>query len=53
MTYTVQYTRFFEEFGCEDIDSKEFESISEANEFFNQHSDDENIKMFAGNERIR
>ena len=54
MTYKVQYTRFFEEFGCTDIDTREFESLRDAYEFMSElvKQGDKNAKMYAGNDRI-
>lgn len=46
MTYKVQYTRFFEEFGWEDVDTKEFDNLQEANDFYNNNLDDDNIQMW-------
>lgn len=34
MKFVVEFTRYFEEFGCEDFDTKEFETLNEANNFF-------------------
>ena len=54
MKYKVQFTRYFEEFDLYDCDTKEFDNLKEANEFFNSVSDDdENKKLFAGKDRIR
>ena len=53
MTYTVQFTRYFEEFGCEDVDTKEFDTLKEANDFYEEHLNDKNLKLYAGKDRIR
>lgn len=50
---TVQYTRYFEEFGMNDIDIAEFDNINDANAFYNKHiTTDPTVKMFIGKDRI-
>lgn len=34
MKVVVEFTRYFEEFGFEDFDTKEFATLNEANDFF-------------------
>lgn len=54
MKYTVQFTRYFEEFDFEDCDTKEFDNVKDANDFFNSiNDDDNNKKLFAGRDRIK
>ena len=52
MKYTVAFIRFFEEFGCYDVDTKEFDTIKEANDFYNSIND-EYKKLYVGKDRIR
>ena len=54
MKFTVQFTRYFEEFDIEDCDTKEFDTLKEANDFYNSISDnDRNKKIFCEKDRIR
>lgn len=54
MVITVQFTRYFEELGFEDCDTKEFDNIKEANDFFNTIDDkDKGKKLFVGKDRIQ
>lgn len=56
MVFIVQYTRYFEEFGCNDIDTKEFDNLKEANDFYNERltlCGDTSVKLYAGKDRIR
>ncbi len=53
MIFIVQYTRYFKEFGCEDVDTKEFDNLKEANDFYNEHQDDKNVMLFVGKDRLR
>lgn len=53
MLYTVQFTRFFAEFGWEDVDTMEFDNLKDANDFYEIHKNDENVKLFVGKDRIR
>lgn len=53
MTYKVQFTRYFEEFGFEDCDTREFDNIKDANDFYNKHEGDSNLQLWAGKDRIR
>ena len=52
MTFKVQITRYFEEFGCTDTDLVEFDDLKDAYEFYNNNIDDKNLKLYAGNDRI-
>ncbi len=53
MTFTVQFTRFFEEFGCEDVDTKEFDNLKDAwNYYITIKDSDSNAKLYAGKDRI-
>jgi len=51
MKYKVQFTRYFEEFGFNDCDTKEFDNIKDANNFYNAISkDDKARQLWAGND---
>ena len=50
--YKVQYTRFFEEFGCEDVDTTEFDNLSDAYEFYEEKKNDERVQLWCNNDRL-
>lgn len=52
MTFTVQYTRYFEEFGCTDVDQTEFDNLKDAYDFYKENIDDKNVKLYVGKDRI-
>ena len=52
MTYTVQFTRYFEEFGFEDCDTKEFDNLKEASAFYQENINDVNVQLWAGKDRL-
>lgn len=51
--FKVQYTRFFKEFDLEDVDTLEFDTLAEANKFYELHKKDKNVQLWAGKDRIR
>lgn len=52
MTYKVQYTRYFEEFGFEDCDTKEFDNLKSAWVFYQENINDKNVQLWAGEVRL-
>ena len=52
MTYKVQFTRYFEEFGCTDVDTAEFDNLKDAYNFYLENIDDEHVQLWEGNNRI-
>lgn len=54
MTYTVSYTRYYEEYGWYDPDIKEFDNLKDAWAFYNEkkaeNPDDRNLLMFVKKE---
>lgn len=54
MKYMVQFTRYFEEFGWEDVDTKEFDNIKDAYDFYSEKKEKDNqpdlVKLFSKEE---
>ena len=53
MTFTVEYMRYFEEFGWNDFDTEDFDSLSEAYQRYNElkHTS-EDVRLLADGTRI-
>lgn len=53
MTFTVFYTRYFEEYSWYDPDTKEFDNLKDAwafyNEMKNENPEDRNLALYAKN----
>lgn len=53
MTFTVQFTRYFEEFGFYDCDTKEFNNLADAWNYFTSIKDtDENAQLWQCTTRL-
>lgn len=53
MTYAVQFTRYFEDFGFEDCDTKDFNNLADAWNFFASIKDtDRNAQLWQGTTRL-
>jgi len=52
MKYKVQFTRYYEEFGFDDVDTKEFDNLKDAWNFYNSIKDDRNVQLWEGKDRI-
>lgn len=52
MIFKVQYTKYFEEFGWEDVDTKEFDNLKDAWAFYLENINDKNVQLWAGKDRL-
>lgn len=53
MIYTVQFTRYFEEFGFNDCDKKDFDNLKDAWAFYNEkkeNKDDRYVQLWVKKE---
>lgn len=49
MRFTVEFMRYFEEFGCEDFDTREFDSLKDAYQFYNTLKDGgTDVRLYQG-----
>ena len=51
MKIMVEYLRYFEEFGCEDFDTVEFNNIKDANNFYNNITSTDK-RIWVGEDRM-
>ena len=53
MTFTVEYVRYFEEYGWEDFDTEQFDNLSEAWERYNELKEiSSDVRLLADGQRI-
>lgn len=53
MTFTVEYKRYFEEFGWEDYDTEDFDNLKEAWARYNElKAEYEDVRLLADGTRI-
>lgn len=53
MTFTVEYMRYFEEFGWNDFDTEDYDNLSDAYSRYNELSKtSEDVRLLANGQRI-
>lgn len=52
MAFTVEYMRYFEEFGWNDFDTEEYDNLADAYARYNELKDTTETRLWADKQRI-